>query len=459
MKLYKFKHGSFFQAFRAKADESTEVMAPPRRPGKAVLAEMDETLCVVLFGGQARIFSWTESPVFPGTKIPDFATREAMGLYFANQIIKVREGNKIVDSPAFQVWLKRPSAPRAKGVTLNSSGSRFVNGQLNLWTGFGVEPKSGSWPLLRQHITDVTCNSDNASSEYMLKWLAWVVQNPTKCAEVAVVMRGLKGTGKGTLGSLLCRIFANQALHISSRKHLVGTFNRHLMNCCFLFADEAFWAGDHAGAAELQRMVTERTLLIEPKGINSYQAINNLSIIMASNEDWVVPASGGDERRYAVFDVSDKRRGDRAYFNALQTELYKDGGAAAFLDDVLAADLGDWHPREDVPQTKGLAAQKMESAAPEVNWLWALLEDGHRTKIHAAALLREAKQSDARLRYLTPQKFSKFLKLHNIVKVHRKEGDFLVFPPLLEARARFHELYPWFDAFTEGAQEWQIISF
>ena len=127
------------------------------------------------------------------------------------------------------------------------------------------------------------------------------MQFKTKCAEVAVVMRGLKGTGKGTLGSLLCRIFANQALHISSRKHLVGTFNRHLMNCCFLFADEAFWAGYHAGAAELQRMVTELTLSIEPKGIYSYQAINNLSIIMASNEDWVLSVSWGYDYALMLF--------------------------------------------------------------------------------------------------------------------------------------------------------------
>ena len=96
---------------------------------------------------------------------------------------------------------------------------------------------------------------------------------------------------------------------------------------------------------------------------------------MASNEDWVVPASL-DERRFAVFNVSNGRQGDRAYFGALHRELYEAGGAEAFVHDMLAMPLGDWHPRFDVPQTEGLRQQQIESAAPEVFWLWSLLEDG-----------------------------------------------------------------------------------
>ena len=149
--------------------------------------------------------------------------------------------------------------------------------------------------------------------DWLIGWLAYCVQHPGRQAEVAVVLRGLKGTGKGMVGQMLMRIFRNHSLHITHSKHLVGNFNAHLVDALFLFLDEAFWAGDKQGEGTLKALITERTLMIEPKGVDSFPMPNRLKILMASNNDWVVPASA-DERRYFVLDVPDTRKGDKAYF-------------------------------------------------------------------------------------------------------------------------------------------------
>ena len=118
------------------------------------------------------------------------------------------------------------------------------------------------------------------------------------------MLRGLKGTGKGTLGQILHRLFRHHAMHISNPAHFTGRFNGHLVDVLFLFVDEAFWAGDKAGEGTLKALVTEPTIPIEPKFVNLFQTTNRLKILMASNADWVVPATA-DERRYFVLDVSD----------------------------------------------------------------------------------------------------------------------------------------------------------
>jgi hypothetical protein len=41
--------------------------------------------------------------------------------------------------------------------------------------------------------------------------LAWTVQHPAEQAEVALVFLGEIGTGKGTLGKAMCRIFGQHA--------------------------------------------------------------------------------------------------------------------------------------------------------------------------------------------------------------------------------------------------------
>ena len=88
---------------------------------------------------------------------------------------------------------------------------------------------------------------------------------------------------------------------------------------------------------------------------------------MASNEQWVVPASL-DERRYLVLNVSDKKRANHTYFGAILKQMAA-GGDAAMLHNLLAMDLTDFNVR-DVPNTDGLQQQrKLSLPVPERWWL------------------------------------------------------------------------------------------
>ncbi len=83
------------------------------------------------------------------------------------------------------------------------------------------------------------------------------------------------------------------------------------MDCCFLFADEAFVAGDPRHIDVLKALITEQTFAIERKFVDAHQGRNRLDIMMASNSTYVVPA-GKDTRRFLCLDVPDTRKGDRA---------------------------------------------------------------------------------------------------------------------------------------------------
>jgi hypothetical protein len=209
---------------------------------------------------------------------------------------------------------------------------------------------------LRLHLLEVVCNGSPADFEYLMGWCARCVQHPERQAEVAVVLRGEKGTGKGTFAQVMFKTFRNHALHITHSRHLVGNFNAHLTDALLLFLDEAFWAGDKQGEGTLKALVTESALMIEPKGIDPFMMPNRLKILMASNADWVVPASA-DERRYFVLDVSNARRGDLAYFEKVHAAL-EAGELASFLQHLLDLDLSSFNVCA-VPNTKGLGRQKL----------------------------------------------------------------------------------------------------
>ncbi|PSD30142.1 hypothetical protein C7E12_09115, partial [Stenotrophomonas maltophilia] len=173
----------------------------------------------------------------------------------------------------------------------------------------------------------------------------------------------------------LAKLAGASGLHIANPSQLVGRFNSHLQNCILLFADEAFWAGDKAGESVLKALVTEPTMTYEGKGRDTVTGRNHVHIVMASNNEWVVPAGMDGERRFAVFNVNERRRGDKEFFDALNRQL-NGGGLAGLLHEMLSRDLGDWHPRDSVPQTEALAEQKLMSQSPEESWWDGLLDAG-----------------------------------------------------------------------------------
>jgi hypothetical protein len=73
---------------------------------------------------------------------------------------------------------------------------------------------------MRGHIFEVLAARDEAVDLYIINWFAWAVQHPGQQPETAPVFLGKRGSGRGTLGNAMCRIFGNHGLHISSPQHL-----------------------------------------------------------------------------------------------------------------------------------------------------------------------------------------------------------------------------------------------
>jgi len=324
--------------------------------GDRDLEQMNRDHAVVNVEGKTRVASLQERELFDGFKIKvwvyssftDFKAFHAFPRKFD------RSSRHPIGKGAW--WLQQQGRSQFNGVEFAPCSE--TPGRLNLWMGWGCEPRPGDWSLFRRHIEEVVCSGNRQYSEYMFNWMARGVQQPGKPGEVAVVLRGEEGAGKGIVGREFGRIFGHHYLHISDGKHLVGNFNSHLQQCVLLYADEAFFAGDRSHESKLKTLITEPTNHIEPKGVNSYQVRNCIHLIMSSNDTWVVPA-GGQARRYFVLDVSKSKMKQFGYFAAIEEQM-KNGGREALFYDLLMRDISAFQFR-DVPQTEALAEQKQYS--------------------------------------------------------------------------------------------------
>lgn len=161
--------------------------------------------------------------------------------------------------------------------------------------------------------------------------------------------------------------------HINCPDLLTQKFNAHFEKAIFAHVEEAYWAGSKQDKGALQALITSETTTLERKGIDPITIESFVRLFLTTNEDWVVPAST-DERRYAVFNVSNRRIGDRQYFDALYSKM-KNGEAPAFLDYLLNYDISDFEVR-DVPQTEALIEQKLATLLGMDRWWYDVLSDG-----------------------------------------------------------------------------------
>ena len=161
----------------------------------------------------------------------------------------------------------------------------------------------------------------------------------------------------------------------SNAMHLVGKFNGHLSDVCFLFADEAFYSGDKQHEGVLKALITDPTLTIERKGIDAISQPNYLKIFMVTNSDYAVQATK-DERRYCVFDVASFRIGDKGYFDTLNAACNDKSVQSTFLYEMLNRDISNFSVSA-IPESQGLKDQRLSSLKSPGKWLVDSFTQGH----------------------------------------------------------------------------------
>ena len=117
-------------------------------------------------------------------------------------------------------------------------GDLEARGYYNAWKGFAVQPApAGSPPpaILLRHIEEVICGGNQEHYQFALGWMAHLVQPPGTKTEVALVLRGQKGSGNSTFGDILTRIFGRSHATVATHSHnVVGNFNAHLRHVVVL---------------------------------------------------------------------------------------------------------------------------------------------------------------------------------------------------------------------------------
>lgn len=255
------------------------------------------------------------------------------------------------------VWLSSPHRRAYFDIGIYPNDDA-PSGTLNMWNGWG-ETADGSKSCVHylMHIKEIICDGDEKLENWLLDWMADAVQDSRNIKGTCIVLRGVEGCGKGAWADQFGLLFGKHYKHLIDAERLTAKFNSLTSDSVVVFADEVLWPGDRKAANILKGLVTERRITRESKGIDAIEVDNLNHVIIASNEEWIVPAGPGS-RRWLVLNVSAKVAKNSAYFKRLFDEM-DNGGRSALLHFLknrkVTSDL------RTAPVTKGLLDQRRMS--------------------------------------------------------------------------------------------------
>ncbi|MDP2903647.1 MAG: hypothetical protein Q8N96_11165 [Methylovulum sp.] len=189
--------------------------------------DFNKTHANVMIGTHNRIMRIEVGIGFRGgLVIYVFYERYGLVKVYDNQKIKVGEkkdkNGKIVDvleNPVI-AWVFHPASRSYPNGVVFLPGKDVGEGCFNTWRGFKVSPHKNRAILkrIKLHLKHVVCDDDKKLFQYLIRWMAYTFQFPDKPAGTAIILRGEKGCGKGTLGHFLRKIWGGtRALHFQCK--------------------------------------------------------------------------------------------------------------------------------------------------------------------------------------------------------------------------------------------------
>ena len=460
-----------------------------QHPPDPLLRELSAKYVVVQFyGGKATVF------FLHNGRWEFISPRELVNAH-ANQP-RVMGWNKRGNCPVMRnvasVWLEHPANQYYET-------AEFLPGQiapptvLNLWIEpplkparqFAVNPNSADWyarwnnfpeDLLWRvyHFCEHTlvnmCDRDWEYFEFLVGFMIDAVINIHQTGEIAVVLRGPSGSGKGFWAKHFMQLFGRHHITLVNPKQLTGKFNAHLQDKSIVFADEAFFSRDDQHAASLKVLITDDEFFCEPKGVNGFMAPKRWRLIMASNNEHVIHAMKDDRRFFVLRVDAGEHNNDGEYFDKLDQE-WERGEKAELFRMLTSPEARQWlacnwdsHAR---PVTKELTRQKEESLEGEDRVVFDLLSQGEsgcesverdgRLFLPTRELARAARLADKRttklgvlLGKLGGENDNVYMRAR--CTRNRRRGYWL--PCLPEARENFGRYLGWEPEWPAGVDHW-----
>ena len=179
--------------------------------------------------------------------------------------------------------------------------------------------------------------------EYLLNYLAHILQKPLENPKVALVLSGRKGCGKDTpidifmehvVGALYSKNYDSNDQFFD--KHDIGRLNKFLVKL-----EEADPVICKKNASNLKARITANYASFNPKGLSPFDMPNYARNFFTTNTG--NPFEMTEERRFSFYNAKSNRKGDFEYWKDIRKTLFTPSAGRAIAEMLLARDISNWN--------------------------------------------------------------------------------------------------------------------
>lgn len=245
-----------------------------------------------------------------------------------------------VTTDVYKEWADNPARKTVKALVFDPFCNNPPN-TINLFAGLpdlrsGIDPfAKTSCDLIVKHVRSL-CGGRGDEFDYLIRWLAYPLQNLGAKMDSSVIMYGSEGFGKSILfEKVVGKIYGDYAVTIGQAQ-LESQFTGWQSSKLFALCEEVVSRAErsqHKG--QLKHLVTGSTIMVNEKNLPLREESNHVNFVFLSNSTVPLELDMGD-RRYLVL-YNDKVP-PAQYFKDLFAEI-DNGGICAFYDYLMSVDL------------------------------------------------------------------------------------------------------------------------
>lgn len=302
-----------------------------------------------------------------------FTQSEAKGLYSMYTVPFAKKKTSFL-----QMWLHDVGIRSHTAIDFCPPPMRCQRGAMNSFVPFvahaeamTVEPELHS--RICEHVQSLA-DYDEASFEYLLNWMAHLVQFPGRKMGVAIVIKSAPGVGKNLFFEMFGEMLLGKRYSMTTGDigDIVGTFPTYL-NKLLVIMDETKGRDTFSNSDKLKECITATRSMWNIKGLRQREVNNLANFLFFTNNETPVKIEPGD-RRYFAIQASSAHKGDGDYFKELARTMCNPEIAAQFYRFLLERDLSRWNASGDRPMTSLFKALREHSAPTIYRFLVEWLE-------------------------------------------------------------------------------------
>lgn len=193
------------------------------------------------------------------------------------------------------------------------------------------------------------CDGEEEAVKFLLKWLAFPLQNIGAKMATCVLMHGhIHGSGKSLMfGTIMKKIYGEYHTTVGQAQ-LDNQYNEWIENKLFgVFEEIVDNKKKHNVMGMIKHLITGETLYVSKKFVSGWEMNNHLNTVFLSNNTQPLPIEEKD-RRFLVLNPNKDLSGK---LHEIVMQEIKTNGVQAFYTYLMSLDLTDFHEHVKPPMT------------------------------------------------------------------------------------------------------------